>query len=202
MNQGANQARAWLVDLAHPICCDTSALYHPGPLRYLRQRFPNRRILLPAIAYFERQRQLRVRFGPDCDAKFLRQGLLEPLEIEIVACEESTALLLAQMAEQTETRALNDLMGSQTWSSEQARKKVIRAHAPEMRTRQANWRPLLQGERNHVPPCGQRCRLGDYVIAATARFFDALLLTSDTSLLGASEHYPDLFPPALRPELL
>jgi len=145
---------------------------------------------------------LRVRFGPDYRSELLRQNLLEPLEIEIVACDEPAALLLAQMVEQTETRALNDLTGSQVWSNEQTRQELIRSHAPEMRTRQANWRPLLQGEQNHVPPCGQRCRLGDYIIAATARFFDALLLTSDTSLLGASEHDPDLFPPTLRPELL
>jgi hypothetical protein len=153
------------------------------------------------MAYFERQRQLRVRFGPDYCAEFLRQNLLEPLEIEIVACDEPAALLLAQMTEQTETRALYDLAGSQAWPDEQTRKELIKSHAPELRTQQANWRPLRQGEPGLAVPCGQRCRLGDYVIAATARFFDALLLTTDNALLGAFERYPDLFPPALRPEL-
>lgn len=196
-----NPAEMWLADPIHSICCDTSALYYPGTLRHLRQRFPARRILLPAIAYFERQRQLRVRFGPAYRPEVLHQNFLEPLEIEIVSCEEPIALLLAQMVEQIETRALNRLTGSQTWPDQQTRQEMIRAHAQELRTQQANWTPLLQGECGLPTPCGQRCRLGDYVIAATARSHNALLLTTDRALLDVVEHHPDLFPPALSADL-
>jgi predicted nucleic acid-binding protein len=196
-----NPAEAWLTDPMHPICCDTSALYFPSTLRRLRQRFPTRRVLLPAIAYFERQRQLRVRFGPVFHPEVLRQNLLEPLGIEILSCEEPVALLLAQMAEQIETRALSDLAGNHAWSDQQARQNMIRVRAQELRTRQANWTPVLQGEPGFPAPCGQRCRLGDYVVAATARSRDALLLTADRALLDAFELHPDLFPPALPPDV-
>ncbi len=201
MNRSVNTAEEWLADLTHPLCCDTSALYFPGTLRHLRQRFPTRRVLLPAIAYFERQRQLRVRFGSVYRPEVLRQNLLEPLGIEIVPCEESIALLLAQMVEQVETRALSDLTGNQTWPDQRIRQEAIQTHAWEMRDRQANWIPLLQGEFGLPTPCGQRCRLGDYVIAVTARSHNALLLTADRVLLDAFEYHPDLFPPALPPDL-
>lgn len=197
MNRNVNLAEAWLADPAHPLCCDTSALYDPATLRRLRQRFPSRHILLPSVAYFERQRQLRIRFGPAYRPEVLRQNLLEPLEIEIVSCEEPVALFVAQVAEQIETRALTGLTGGQAWLGQQAREGAIRARAREMRTCQANWSPVLQGEQGLPMPCGQRCRLGDYAIAATARVHDALLITSDKTLLGAFERHPDLFPPAL-----
>jgi len=196
-----NPAEAWLSDPMHPLCCDTSALYFPATLRRLRQRFPARRILLPVIAYFERQRQLRVRFGPSYRPEVLRQNLLEPLGVEIVICEESVALLLAEMAERIETRVLSDLAGNEAWSDQRARQNMIRVRAQELRTRQANWTPVLQGEPGLPAPCGQRCRLGDYVVAATARSRDALLLTADRALLDAFELHPDLFPPALPPDV-
>ena len=202
MNQSANLADVWLADSTHPICCDTSALYYPGILRYLRQRFPVRHILLPTIAYFERQRQLRVRFGPSYRSEVLRQNLLEPLEIELISCGESIALSLVQMAEQVETRTLSSLAGDQTWLEQKARQEMIRAYARQLRDQQANWIPLLQGERDLPMPCGQRCRLGDYIIAATARSSSALLLTADEALLDAFDHHPDLFPPALSPRVL
>jgi len=175
-----NPAEVWLADPIHPICCDTSALYYPTTLRRLRQRFPIRRLLLPAVAYFERQRQLRIRFGPAYRSEVLRQNLLEPLEIEITPCEEPIALFLAQVVEQIETRALSDLTGNQMWPDQWTRQEVIRTYARDMRFRSANWPPLLQGEPNLPTPCGQRCRLSDYVVAATARFHDALLLTTDS----------------------
>lgn len=198
-----NPAEVWLTDFTHPLCCDTAALYDPSILRQLRQRFPARRILLPAIAYFERQRQLRVRFGPAYRPEVLRQNLLEPLEIEIVPCEEPVALLLAQMAEQIETQALSHVTGGREWLDQQNRDEMIRTYAREMRSHHANWKPLLR-EEHGLPalpaPCGQRCRLGDYVVAATARSHNALLLTADKTLLDAFKQYPDLFPPALPPD--
>ena len=147
----------------------------------------------------ELERELRVRFGLEYRPEVLRQNLLEPLEIEVVPCEEYIALLLAQMVEQVETRTLSDLTDYQTWPDQRTRHEMVRTYAREMRTQQANWVPLLQEEPGLPLPCGQRCRLGDYVIAATARSYDALLLTADRILLDAFEHYPDLFPPALPP---
>jgi len=195
-----NPAEAWLTDPVHPVCCDTSALYYPGVLRRLRQRFPGRRIVLPAVAYFERQRQLRIRFGPAYRSEVLRQNLLEPLEIEIIPCEEPIALFLAQVVEQIETRALSDLTGNQVWPDRWTRREAIRTYGRDMRARSANWVPLLRGEPDLPGSCGQRCRLSDYVVAATARLHDALLLTTDRALLDASDRHSDLFPPALSPQ--
>jgi predicted nucleic acid-binding protein len=196
-----NPAREWLGDPSHPICCDTSALYHPGVLRCLRQSFPERRMLLPVVAYFERQRQLRVRWGAAYRPEVLRQGLLDPLQVEIASCEESIALLLARITEQVETRALGALTGSQTWPDERSRREAIQACAREMRVQQVNWKPLLEGQSGLALPCGQQCRLGDYTVAATACAYNALLLTDDRGLLDSADRYPDLFPPTLPPDL-
>jgi predicted nucleic acid-binding protein len=58
------------------------------------------------------------------------------------------------------------------------------------------WKPLaLQDVVKQ--PCGQRCRLADYVIAATAKVGDGILLTNDEEILVTSEKYPDLFPVAM-----
>ncbi len=200
MNSAAGLGEAWLADPGHPICCDTSALYYPSLLRRLRRQFPDRHILLPVIAYFERQRQLRVRFETEYLPDVLRQNLLEPLAIDIVLCEEPIALFLAQMAEQIETRTLSDLVGNETNLAQQSRHAWVRCYSRDLRSRQANWRPVLRGERALPAPCGQRCRLGDYIIAATARHHDALLLTTDGALLRGFGRYKDLFPPALSPD--
>ena len=195
-------AEEWLADPSHPICCDTSALYYPGTLHYLRQQFPTRRIILPSIAYFERQRQLRVRFGAMYRPEILRQNVIEPLGVEIVSCEEPLVLILAQMAEQLETRVLSDLAGGHVWSDLHERARLLQVYAREMRVRQANWAPVLQGESALPTPCGQRCRLGDYVVAATACAHNALLLTADRELLDAAGRHPDLFPPSLSPDFI
>jgi predicted nucleic acid-binding protein len=49
-------------------------------------------------------------------------------------------------------------------------------------------------------PCGQRCRLADYAIAATAKVGAGLLLTSDKDMLDAFNRCPDLFPFAMSPD--
>ncbi len=198
MNGVDGLSEAWLADPERPICCDTSALYHPTPLRQLRRQFPDRRIILPMIAYFERQRQLRVRFGVEYRPDVLRQNLLDPLEIDIVLCEEPIAVFLARMAEQVEARALNDLADESV--AQPSRRDLMQRYSCDLRNRQANWRPLLRGEEGLPAPCGQRCRLGDYIIAATARYHSALLLTTDSALLSVFERHADLFPPALSPD--
>ncbi len=136
MNRADDPSDAWLADPEHPICCDTSALYHPTPLRQLRHQSPDRRIILPMIAYFERQRQIRVRLGKDYHSAFLRQNLLEPLAIEIVLCEEPVAVFLAQMAEQVETRALSTLVddgADLTWHN---RRDLIQHNSRNLRSQQ------------------------------------------------------------------
>lgn len=200
MNKADDLSETWLADPGRPICCDTSALYHPTPLRQLRRQFPDRRIILPVIAYFERQRQLRVRFGMEYRPDVLRQNLLEPLVIDIVLCEEPVAVFLAQMAEQVETRALNALASSETSLIQQGRQDLVQRYSRDLRGQQANWRPILRTEGDLPAPCGQRCRLGDYIIAATARYHNALLLTTDNTLLSGFGRHPDLFPPALSPD--
>lgn len=199
MNRVDNLSAAWLADPGRPICCDTSALYHPSPLRQLRRRFPDRHIMLPVIAYFERQRQLRVCFGIEYRPDVLLQNLLDPLEIDLVLCEAPVAVLLAEMVEQIETRALSALVG-ETDLTQHSRRVLVQRYSSDLRDQQANWRPVLRGEQALPAPCGQRCRLGDYIIAATARYYDALLLTNDSALLCGFDRYLDLFPPALSPD--
>jgi predicted nucleic acid-binding protein len=130
----------------------------------------------------------------------LRQNLLDPLAIEIVLCEEPVAVALAQMTEQIETRALNDFVDDGVDLTWQRRRDLIQCYSRDLRSQQANWRPRLRGEQDLPAPCGQRCRLGDYIIAATAHYHNALLLTTDNALLSGFRRHPDLFPPALSPD--
>jgi hypothetical protein len=61
------------------------------------------------------------------------------------------------------------------------------------------WIPSWPEERRDVRhhPCGQRCRLGDYAIAAIAKVKGGVLLTNDREMLAACKRHPDLFPVAL-----
>jgi predicted nucleic acid-binding protein len=61
------------------------------------------------------------------------------------------------------------------------------------------WVPPSLQDVDHQP-CGQRCRLGDYAIAATAKVGHGLLLTSDREMLNAFKHHPDLFPITISPD--
>jgi predicted nucleic acid-binding protein len=147
-----------------PLYLDTTVLWRERLIAGLRATFPGRALCVPAVAHFERVRQLRLKLRDSFDAAEIRT-FIETHDLTLVALDQQVADQIAKMAEWVDQHG-------QRWIPEW----------PEQRTDVAK------------NPCGQRCRLGDYAIAATAKVHGGILLSDDETLRTASNEYPDLFP--------
>jgi hypothetical protein len=151
-----------------PIYFDTSVLWYPTRIAALRERWPNRDFCVPAIAHFERVRQLQLEYRAQFDEAVI-QDFIVARRLILVDLTQAAANLVARMAVRIE------------------------------QSEGLPWVPHWPRERRDVSryPCGQRCRLGDFAIAAITKVEDGLLLTNDKEMLLACKHHPDLFPVAL-----
>ena len=147
-----------------PLYLDTTVLRHVRLISSLRATFPDRTLCVPTVAHFERVRQLRLKWGDNFEPAEIR-SFIETHDLTLVPFDQQVADQIAKMAEWVEQHG-------QKWIPEW----------PEQRTNVAK------------NPCGQRCRLGDYAIAATAKVHGGILLSDDEALRTASNKYPDLFP--------
>jgi predicted nucleic acid-binding protein len=147
-----------------PLYLDTTVLWRERLIAGLRATFPGRALCVPAVAHFERVRQLRLKLRDSFDPAEIRT-FIETHDLTLVALDQQVADQIAKMAEWVD-------QNGQRWIPEW----------PEQRTDVAK------------NPCGQRCRLGDYAIAATAKVHGGILLSDDETLRMASNEYPDLFP--------
>ena len=147
-----------------PLYLDTTVLWRERLIAGLRATFPGRALCVPTIAHFERVRQLRLKWEDNFDPAEIRT-FIEAHELTLVPLDQRVADQIAKMAE---------------WVEQHGRK----------------WIPEWPAQRTDVAknPCGQRCRLGDYAIAATAKIHGGILLSDDEALRTASNKYPDLFP--------
>jgi predicted nucleic acid-binding protein len=153
-----------------PIYLDTSALWRERVIMALRAQFPTRSLCVPTVAHFEWVRQLRFKYRDDFDEREIR-SFIETHGLTLVDFTSQAADLVAQMACRVEENGLS-------------------------------WKPQWPEKYRNVDqhPCGQRCRLGDYTIAATAKVGNGLLLTSDREMFNAFNGHPDLFPIAISPD--
>jgi predicted nucleic acid-binding protein len=147
-----------------PLYLDTTVLWRERLIAGLRATFPGRALCVPAVAHFERVRQLRLKLRDSFDPAEIRT-FIETHDLTLVALDQQVADQIAKMAEWVDQHG-------QRWIPEW----------PEQRTDVAKT------------PCGQRCRLGDYAIAATAKVHGGILLSDDETLRTASNEYPNLFP--------
>lgn len=147
-----------------PLYLDTNILRREPLIAGLRATFPGRALCVPTVAHFERVRQLRLKFGDNFEPAEI-WSFIETHDLTLVPLDQQVADQIAKMAEWVEQHG-------QKWIPEW----------PEQRTNVAK------------NPCGQRCRLGDYAIAATAKIHGGILLSDDEALRTASNEYPDLFP--------
>lgn len=147
-----------------PLYLDTTVLRHVRLIASLRATFPDRALCVPAVAHFERVRQLRLKWEDNFDPAEI-QSFIETHDLTLIPLDQQVADQIAKMAEWVEQHG-------QKWIPEW----------PEQRTNVAK------------NPCGQRCRLGDYAIAATAKVHRGILLSDDEALRIASNEHPDLFP--------
>lgn len=150
-----------------PLYLDTTVLWRESLIAGLRETFPGRVLCIPTVAHFERVRQLRLKWKDNFDPAEVRT-FIEAHALTLVPFDQQVAEQIAKMAEFVEQHG-------QKWIPEW----------PEQRTNLAK------------NPCGQRCRLGDYVIAATAKVHGGILLSDDEALRAASNEHPDLFPQTL-----
>lgn len=147
-----------------PLYLDTTVLWRERLIAGLRATFPGRALCVPTVAHFERVRQLRRDWKDDFEPAEV-QSFIETHALTLVPLDQQVAEQIAKMAEWVEQHG-------QKWIPEW----------PEQPTNVAK------------NPCGQRCRLGDYAIAATAKVHGGILLSDDKLLRTASSDHPDLFP--------
>jgi predicted nucleic acid-binding protein len=147
-----------------PLYLDTTVLWRARLIAGLRATFPGRALCIPTVAHFERVRQLRLKWRDNFDPAEI-QTFIETHDLILVSLDQQIADHIAKMTEWVEQHG-------QKWIPEW----------PEQRTDVAQ------------NPCGQRCRLGDYAIAATAKVRRGILVSDDELLKMASNEHPDLFP--------
>lgn len=142
-----------------PLCFDTSAIYGQRGarrlLQTLRDRFPSRRLIVPALVVSERVRQLKEEFDRSerkFDVEMVKGFLQDPrLRLEITAYDHEIAL--------------------GAWVD-------LAAGLPDQ-----VWKPYFEIKKTlDRRPCGERCRAGDHLIQATARQHQAILVTNDDVL--------------------
>lgn len=150
-----------------PLYLDTTVLWRARLIAGLRATFPGRALCIPTVAHFERVRQLRLKWRDNFDPAEI-QAFIETHALTLVPLDQRVADQIAKMAEWVEQRG-------------------------------QKWIPAWPEQCTDVTqnPCGQRCRLGDYAIAATAKVYGGILLSDDELLRMASEEYPNLFPQTL-----
>lgn len=146
-----------VLDSGVPLCFDTSAVPSQGnPVKLLlpiRERFPGRRLLIPAWVVAEAVRQLRAKHGDAYRDNMVAAFLDNPeLNLEVVGFERATALgAWPQVAGR---------FADADWRWE--------------------LRPLPEKRRDQ--PCAQRCRAADHAILAAAVQARAVLVSDDDEL--------------------
>ena len=139
------------------LCFDTSAIYGnrvgPALLEAIRERFPTRKLLIPAWVVAEKTRDLKAIHGPDFRLEEI-EGFLQDdeLDLNIVAFDENVSL--------NGWLEVTERLGPKGWKWE-------KRDLPKVRKEQ---------------PCAERCRSGDYIVYAIARTHKALLVTEDKEL--------------------
>ncbi len=177
-----------------PIYLDTNVLWHAPLIAKLRATFPQRSLCVPSIAHFERVRQLRLEWGEDFDAAEI-ETFVNTYGLVLIPFDPQTAHQMAEMVDHVELRALIEIGGEDILPPETRREALIQ-HGDALWQQQANWLPIQPKERTDVTkhPCGQRCRVSDYIVAATAKIGGGILVSDDRAFLDAAVKYPDLFP--------
>jgi hypothetical protein len=177
-----------------PLYLDTTVLWRASVIAKLRAAFPQRAICVPSMAHFERVHQLRLKWGADFDASEIH-SFLDTYGLTLIPFDHHAADQMAEMVDRVELKALTEISGENSLSPEERRIAIVQ-HGKELQGRQANWLPVWPEKKTDVikRPCGQRCRVSDYVIAATAKARGGILLSDDKAILDASAEYPDLFP--------
>lgn len=177
-----------------PLYLDTNILWLAALIGKLRTAFPRRAICVPSIAHFERVRQLRLKWGANFNAAEI-ETFLNTYSLILIPFDRQTAHKMAEMVERVELRALTEIAGENNLPPEMRCEALIQ-HGDALWQQQANWLPIQPKERTDVTkhPCGQRCRVSDYIVAATAQIGGGILVSDDRAFLDASTRYPDLFP--------
>lgn len=177
-----------------PLYLDTNILWRVALIGKLRAAFPRRAICVPSIAHFERVRQLRLEWGEDFDTAEI-QTFLDTNDLTLIPLDPQIAHQMAAMVDQVELKTLVEMVGENILSPEK-RRETTTQYSKELWQQQANWLPVWPEEQTDVTkrPCGQRCRVSDYIVAATAQIGGGILVSDDRAFLDASARYPDLFP--------
>lgn len=149
-----------------PLCFDTNSIFgeKAGPefLINIRQRFPNRKLLIPTWVVAERSRQLKLKYGETFKLSEIRDFLQDPdIAIELAGFDDTVMRL-------EENKLQSDWL------------KVV----GQFEDREWDWRKRALPKIREDQPCAQRCRTGDHIVYAIALRHSALLVTKDDQLLN------------------
>jgi len=143
-----------------PLCFDTSVFFVRGKalpfFRKVREQFPERTLIVPAAAIAEHARQLMARRG--------RTPEEAVIELKTYLDDDDNGLTVGDF---------NSAVALYGWVK-------VTGHFDEQIWK---WQKRPVPKSRSEQPCGERCRVGDHAIYATALTHGALLVTSDKSLI-------------------